>query len=98
MKNWPYFYGNLGLQGIKSYIQFNPKTINIRILEVYGRDPHEDDQEANRQLMEIKAYLEDKYPRLDFCFRRNDTLHSICYRVLGYMCSSSMFTLSKVLT
>lgn len=64
MKNWPYFYGNLGLKGIKSYIQFNPKTVNIRILEVYGRDPHEDDQEANRQLMEIKAYLEDKYPRL----------------------------------
>lgn len=64
MKNWPYFYGPLGLEGIKATIQFNPKTINIRILQVFGRDPHEDDQEANRQLLEIKAYLEKRYPRL----------------------------------
>lgn len=64
MKNWSYFYGSLGVKGIKAVIQFNPKTINIRLLQVFGRNPHEDDQEANRQLLEVKAYLEDKYPNL----------------------------------
>ncbi len=64
MTNWPYFYGHLGLEGIKAYIQFNPKTINIRVLKVYGKNSHENDQEANRQFLEVKAHLENKYRHL----------------------------------
>ena len=64
MKNWSYFYGKLGLEGIRATLQFNPNVINVRLPEVWGRNPHEDDQEANRQLLKVKAYLEEKYPRL----------------------------------
>ena len=64
MKNWSYFQGKLSMFGCEAIIQFNPNVVTIWLNNIYGRNPHENNLEANRRIMEIKGFLEDSYSGL----------------------------------
>ena len=64
MINWHYWKGSLANMGTEGIIQFNPNVISVWLNNIYGRDPHENDLEANRRILKIKAHLEDSYQGL----------------------------------